>query len=130
MNALMKMISMSDVSAKAMDSDAEMKAWLTSIKSDNYESALTKLHVLDQSFGSGNALQRAFEDGVIDQATYQWITNRVDTDPFTQRMAQKAQRYASLSGEIGADNFTPGETESVDDLLEFMTPEERALFGG
>lgn len=130
MNALMKMISMSDVSARAMDSDAEMRAWLTAIKSDNYESALVKLHVLDQSFGSGRALQEAFENGIVDQPTYEWVTRRADSDPYTQKMAQKAQRYASLGGSIDPSNMTPSETESAGDLLEYMTPEERALFEG
>ncbi|MCR9195959.1 MAG: hypothetical protein NXH88_14575, partial [Hyphomonas sp.] len=130
MNALMKMISMSDVSARAMDSDAEMRAWLTAIKSDNYESALVKLHVLDQSFGSGRALQEAFENGIVDQPTYEWVTRRADSDPYTQKMAAKAQRYASLGGSIDPSNMTPSETESAGDLLEFMTPEERALFEG
>lgn len=116
MNALMKMISMSDVSAKAMDSDAEMKAWLSAIKDDNYEAALTKLHVLDKSFGNGRALQDAFANGVIDQGTYQYVTNRANSDPYTKQMADKASRYASLEGAIGADNLTPDEQAELEAL--------------
>lgn len=130
MNALMQMISMSDVSAKAMDSDAEMKAWLGAIKGDTFESALTKLHVLDTSFGSGNELEKAWRNGVIDEKTYRYVTNRVYEDPFTAEMAARAQRYASLSGAIGTERMTPNELESANDLLDYMSPEERALFEG
>jgi hypothetical protein len=130
MNALMQMISMSDVSAKAMDSDAEMRAWLGAIKGDTFESALTKLHVLDTSFGSGNELKKAWQNGVIDEATYRYVTNRVSEDPFTAEMAARAQRYASLGGAIGTERMTQNELGSANDLLEYMSPEERALFEG
>jgi len=116
MNALMKMISMSDVSAKAMDSDAEMKAWLSAIKSDNYEAALTKLHVLDVSFGRGTALQEAFANGVVDQATYQRVTRRLNSDPMTKQMYDRAQRIASLEQAIGADNMTAAEMAELERL--------------
>ncbi|GEM_PF-3724840 len=132
MNALMQMISASEVSAKAMDSDAEMKAWLSAIKSDNYEAALTKLHVLDTSFGAGNALQEAYENGVIDLSTYQYITKRVSDDPIVKKMKAKADRYAVLGEAIGGrENMTPQEVSRQDelgDLLEHMSAEERALF--
>ena len=96
MNALMRMISMSDVSARAMDSDAEMRAWLGAIKDDNYEGALTKLHVLDMSFGDGTALQTATQNGIISPDTYNYVINRATTDPMTRTMAQRAQEYARL----------------------------------
>lgn len=116
MNALMKMISMSDISAKAMDSDAEMRNWLTSIKSDNFEAALTKLHVLDISFGNGRALQEAFASGVISQETYQYVTRRVNTDPMTKQMYDRARRYASLGQAIGVDNMTAAEMAELERL--------------
>lgn len=116
MNALMKMISMSDVSAKAMDSDAEMKAWLSAIKDDNYESALTKLHVLDSTFGGGRALQDAFERGTISQESYEFVTSRLNSDPYTQDMYQRAQRYASLDQSVGPERLTSNERASAAEL--------------
>jgi hypothetical protein len=123
MKALMDMISMSEVSAKAMDSDAEMKAWLSAIKSDNYESALTKLHVLDLSFGSGQELQRAYEDGTIDLNTYRYVTNRVNSDPMVKQMLDKADRYAALTDAVGSSNLTSGERGSMQDLAGLLAPD-------
>lgn len=110
MNALMQMISASDVSAKAMDSDAEMKAWLGAIKSDNYEAALTKLHVLDVSFGSGTALLEAYQRGEVDLETYQYITKQLETDPTVQKMLAKAQQAAAMGGGGSSqdDGLPPG----------------------
>ena len=119
MSALMKMISMSDVSARAMDSDAEMKAWLTAIGSDQYESALVKLHVLDQSFGSGQALRTAFEAGTIDQQTYEHVTRRANSDSKAVEMASRMRRYAALEGSIGADNLTPEEASELEALRQW-----------
>jgi len=116
MNALMKMISMSDVSAKAMDSDAEMKAWLSAIKSDNYESALTKLYVLDKSFGDGMALQKAYEAGTIDLDTYKYVTNRAQNDTYGQQMVDRLMRYKALGDSVGESNLTPGERQTSADL--------------
>ena len=116
MNALMKMISMSDVSAKAMDSDAEMKAWLSAIKSDNYESALTKLHVLDKSFGDGMALQKAYEAGTIDLPTYQYVTKRANSDSYAQQMVDRLLRYRDLGQAVGESNLTTGERQATADL--------------
>ena len=130
MNALMKMISMSDVSAKAMDSDAEMKAWLSSIKSDNFESALLKLHVLDTSFQDGQALRQAFENQVIDANTYLYVTQRAQTDPMAVAMAKRAQQYAGLADRVGTENMTTDELVAAEGLLEFMDPEDRKLFTG
>jgi len=116
MNMLMKMISMSDVSARAMDSDAEMKAWLGAIKGDNYESALTKLHVLDVSFGSGEAMQRAYSNGQIDLETYKYVTQRAQTDPMAVEMRQRMQQYAALESSVGAENMTDSELEELEAL--------------
>jgi hypothetical protein len=127
MKALMDMISMSDVSAKAMDSDAEMKAWLSAIKSDNYESALTKLHVLDLSFGSGQELERAYADGTIDLNTYQYVTNRVNSDPMVKQMLDKADRYAALGNAVGQSNLTGGERQSIQNLSGLVAPDGSAV---
>jgi len=116
MNMLMKMISMSDVSARAMDSDAEMKAWLGAIKGDQYESALTKLHVLDVSFGSGQALQRAYDSGQIDLAAYEYVTQRAGSDPMAIEMANRMQRYAALEGSVGSENLTAPEAAELQEL--------------
>ena len=130
MKALMDMISMSDVSAKAMDSDAEMKAWLGAIKDDNYEAAMAKLHALDISFGGGDLMRKMFAEGELDQDTYQLVTNRAQTDPQTVAMMKKMGRYKGLEQSIGSDNLNPQEQGDINELLEFMSPEERALFGG
>lgn len=119
MNALMQMISMSDVSARAMDSDAEMRAWLGAIKDDNYEAALVKLHVLDKSFGNGMELQNAFGNGLIDQATYEYVTNRANTDPMAVEMGNRMQRYASLEQSVGADRLTPEESQELEELRQW-----------
>lgn len=119
MNALMQMISMSDVSAKAMDSDAEMKAWLGAIKGDNFESALIKLHVLDKSFGSGMELQRAYESGQIDLETYEYVTNRANTDPMAIEMGNRMQRYAALEQSVGSERLTPDEARELQQLRQW-----------
>lgn len=129
MKALMDMISMSDVSAKAMDSDAEMKAWLGAIRDDNYEAAMTKLHALDVSFNDGKLMQEMYAAGEIDLPTYQFVTNRVQNDPQTVAMMNRMNQFKALEGAVGRDNLTDGETAEMDELLQFMSPEERALFG-
>ena len=130
MNALMQMISASDVSAKAMDSDAEMKAWLGAIKDDNYEAALTKLYVLDKSFGDGTALEKAYADGTVDLGTYQYITNRMNSDPMVMRMAAKADRYAALGGAVGGrENMTQSEISNWNDADEARLRELEAKMG-
>lgn len=116
MKALMDMISMSDVSAKAMDSDAEMKAWLEAIKDDNYEAAMAKLHALDISFGGGDLMRKMFEEGVLDRSTYQFITNRAQTDPATESVIKTIRRYEGLSGAVGSDNMTLEERSELDEL--------------
>jgi hypothetical protein len=116
MNMLMKMISMSDVSARAMDSDAEMKAWLGAIKGDQYESALTKLHVLDTSFGSGQALERAYANNQIDRDTYLYVTQRANTDPMAVAMKQRMQQYAALEESVGNENLTDSERQELEEL--------------
>jgi len=127
MSALMSMISMSDISARAMDSDAEMRAWLSAIGSDQYESALTKLHVLDSSFGPGTALQQAYEDGVIDLDTYRFVTRRMTSDPMTQRMADRARRYAELGEAVDPSNLTPRETARQSELQGLLAPDGSAV---
>jgi len=119
MNMLMKMISMSDVSARAMDSDAEMKAWLSAIKGDQYESALTKLHVLDVSFGSGEALQRAYAKGDIELETYEYVTQRAGSDPVAIEMGNRMSRYSALEGSVGAENLTQSEAAELEALREW-----------
>lgn len=98
MNSLMQMISMSDVSARAMDSDAEMRAWLGAIKGDVYEEALVKLHILDMSFGSGLALEQALEAGEIGQPEYDYVMQQMGTGANQSRL-QRARQYASLEGD-------------------------------
>jgi len=124
MKALMDMISMSDVSAKAMDSDAEMKAWLSAIKDDNFEAAMSKLHALDVSFGGGDLMRKMFGEGVIDQETYQFVTNRTQADPQTVAMMKKMQRYAGLSGDVGADNLTADEQDELAQLRAWAAGED------
>ena len=81
MGALMSMISMSDVSARAMDSDAEMRAWLGAIEGNTYESGLLKLHVLDVAYADGKALERAVADGTITADDYEYVRSRTREDP-------------------------------------------------
>jgi hypothetical protein len=130
MASLMNMISASDVSARAMDSDAEMKAWLGAIRSDNYEAALLKLYMLDKTFGDGTLLDRSLAGEAIDLDTYYAVRQMYDNNAQdVQYYEQKARQYAALGG---ASAVRPeGIPESFDgepEDWEFMTDAERALY--
>jgi len=126
MKALMDMISMSDVSAKAMDSDAEMKAWLGAIKSDNIEAALVKLHVLDTSFGSGDLLERNLLSGSIDAETYDRTFAMFGSDAKAQRLLSRAQVYASLQGGDSASPQRPADIP--ENVWNELSDEDKGLF--
>lgn len=113
MGALMNMISMSDVSARAMDSDAEMKAWLQAIEGDVYESALLKLHVLDMAYGTGTELDKALTDGIIDRNTYDYVQQQVRNDPGTRSKLEKAQVLARVDRAVANGSMTDAEAQEL-----------------
>ncbi len=113
MGALMNMISMSDVSARAMDSDAEMRAWLSAIEGDTIESALTKLHVLDSAYGTGTELDKALTDGVLPQELYNHVMQQVRNDPGTRSKLEKSQVLARVDRAVATGNLTPEEAQEL-----------------
>jgi hypothetical protein len=113
MGALMNMISMSDVSARAMDSDAEMRAWLSAIEGDTIESALTKLHVLDSAYGTGTELDKALADGVLPQELYNHVMQQVRNDPGTRSKLEKSQVLARVDRAVATGNLTPEEAQEL-----------------
>ena len=113
MGALMNMISMSDVSARAMDSDAEMRAWLSAIEGDTIESALVKLHVLDSAYGTGTELDKALADGVLPQEIYNYVQEQVRNDPGTRSKLEKSHVLARVDRAVANGNLTPEEAQEL-----------------
>ena len=113
MGALMNMISMSDVSARAMDSDAEMRAWLGAIEGDTIESALVKLHVLDSAYGTGTELDKALADGVLPQELYDYVQQQVRNDPGTRSKLEKSHVLARVDRAVANGNLTPDEAQEL-----------------
>jgi hypothetical protein len=113
MGALMNMISMSDVSARAMDSDAEMRAWLSAIEGDTYESALMKLHVLDSAYGSGSELDKLYADGLLDEGTYKWVQDQVRNDPGTRSKLEKSQVLARVDRAVMEGRMSAEEAQEL-----------------
>jgi len=113
MGALMNMISMSDVSARAMDSDAEMRAWLSAIEGDTYESALLKLHVLDSAYGSGSELDKLYADGLLDEETHKWVQDQVRNDPGVRSKLEKSQVLARVDRAVMEGKMSAEEAQEL-----------------
>ena len=68
-------------------------------------------------------MRKMFGEGVIDQPTYQFVTNRAQTDPQTVAMMKKMDRYSGLDQSVGSDNMTLEERSELDELRAWAAEE-------
>lgn len=117
-NIVQAIMSQPGISARAFDSDKELEFFLRSITAPraDYMANMSALYILDKKFGTGTAIEKILTPDEI--AAVQQMSA---ADPLNFQLDQvlDAQAPEGGSGEVFDES-----------LLEFMDPEDRALFSG
>lgn len=118
-NIVQAIMSQPGISARAFDSDKELEFFLRSITAprSDYMANMSALYILDKKFGTGTSLQQVLTPDEL-ASVEQFAT----ADPLSFQ----------LDSIMDAPQATSQQAEEPFDesLLEYMTPEELALFGG